>query len=163
MFTTVYACSNCDAQYPKWLGRCSECGQFGTIADQPSLISKSKNSLSTPSVAASVTFLRPGLGSKTSQRLPTGFREVDRVLGGGLPFGSVVLLTGEPGAGKSTLLLALADKCQQPVLYASGEEALEQIEQRASRLKLKGLSLGFTVDNNIGSIAQAVRQTKVNY
>ncbi|MBU1039029.1 DNA repair protein RadA [Patescibacteria group bacterium] len=159
--TIIYTCSNCDAQQATWLGRCSECGQFGTIASQPETIIKSQSisSLKTTK-AAGVTSLR--LGSNLSlKRFVSGLNEVDRVLGGGLVEGGVTLLTGEPGAGKSTLLLALADSCSQPVLYASGEEALEQIEQRARRLKVKGDKLGFTAETNIQAIAQAVRQNSV--
>ncbi len=155
-----YTCSNCDAQFPKWLGRCNECGQFGTIANEPIVTIKQKNITTVSVLPANVVSLRSG-SNFVLPRLSTGFKEVDRVLGGGLIPGGVILLTGQPGAGKSTLLLALADKINQPVLYASGEEAMEQIEQRANRLGIKGDKLGFTADSNIQSISQAVRHNPV--
>jgi len=155
--STVYVCSNCDAQYPRWVGRCSECGKFGTISSEPSIVTKTKNISNMPT--AGVVSLRLG-AIKPATRFSSGLSEVDRVLGGGLPQGGVLLLTGAPGAGKSTLVLAVADGCGQSVLYASGEESAEQIEQRANRLLIKGDKLNFTTETNVQSVAQAVRQSK---
>jgi len=93
------------------------------------------------------------------KRLATGWNEVDRVLGGGLVEGSVLLLTGEPGVGKSTLLLALADKCG-PTLYASGEESAEQVSARLKRLGLQGKQLSFTACHEVAAVATTAGQTK---
>ena len=157
--TTVYTCANCDAQYPKWVGRCSQCGKFGTVSTEGAVVVRTAPSGASAVPAATVSL--SGLAAGYSgQRQPTGYAEVDRVLGGGLVPGSVTLLSGEPGVGKSTLLLALADRLQGPVLYASGEESAEQVSGRLKRLHLKGEALSFTTETNVAALGATVRQLK---
>ena len=131
----AFFCKNCGYEAPKWMGRCPACGEWNTFTEE--IIAKESGS-----VAASITRLpssRPQkiseIRENTTERVSTGNAEVDRVLGGGLVRGSLVLLGGEPGIGKSTLSLqiALADNGLR-TLYVSGEESAEQIKMRAMRL-----------------------------
>lgn len=101
-----------------------------------------------------------GLNNTQIQRRPTGLGEVDRVLGGGLAQGGVVLLTGEPGIGKSTLLLGLAAQCQGAALYVSGEESAEQVSARLKRLGTPASNLSFTAESKIESIVPTVQELK---
>ncbi|MGH0029185.1 MAG: AAA family ATPase, partial [Myxococcota bacterium] len=134
---TVYACTECGAQQPKWMGRCPECATWSSLVEEV---------LGGPPPGADLLAAAPPAGAArplrlvevdpaSVPRLATGLDEVDRVLGGGLVPGSVVLLAGEPGIGKSTLALQLAAGLSpRPVLYVAGEESPEQIRLRAERL-----------------------------
>ncbi len=162
--STIYTCSNCDAQYPKWVGRCSQCGKFGTIATEGQLVSKpsSKGSSATSSQPATTV----NLGSLKSVSVPkfsSGYMEVDRVLGGGIAQGGVALITGEPGVGKSTLLLALAGHLGKNVLYVSGEESAEQISGRLQRLGLVGDDIAFTTASEVGSLVQVINHQQPKF
>ena len=132
---TVYVCSNCGAESAKWIGRCPSCGEWNTYHEEIVAPSSSKiESFSTSSEKK-----RPELinNIKVSDRvrISTGINELDRVLGGGMVGGSLILLGGEPGIGKSTLALQMALSMKQgPVLYVSGEESEEQIGLRAQRI-----------------------------
>ncbi|MCB0916367.1 MAG: DNA repair protein RadA [Actinobacteria bacterium] len=139
--TSSYACDECGATTVKWLGRCPQCGEFGTLTevlDAPA---------AAPGLKASATGTAPRNpavpvpqvnATAAPERLTTGVSEFDRVIGGGLVPGQVLLLSGEPGAGKSTLLLTIADSVAEttgrPVLYLSGEESVQQIAVRARRI-----------------------------
>ncbi|MEZ5119765.1 MAG: DNA repair protein RadA [Candidatus Nanopelagicales bacterium] len=138
MAKTEYQCTGCGNRTAKWLGKCPACQQFGVLTEvapsKPKAGSRSRGPASTPTRAA-----RPvvDLRSQTQQRRGTGVGEFDRVLGGGLVAGQVVLVAGEPGVGKSTLLLDVAHRFadrEGPVLYVSGEESAEQIGLRARRI-----------------------------
>lgn len=165
----MFVCSNCDAQYEKWSGRCLECGQWGTIFDNPNLDLVKKNSKSKKS--SSGKSLNPFEASKTVtleelhqigqakpfSRLSTGWPEFDAVIGGGLVPGSVTLLAGEPGVGKSTLALQLAKNFSGLVLYLSGEENTNQLADRAVRLGLDfKSSLRLASVQNVDSIPETV-------
>jgi DNA repair protein RadA/Sms len=135
---TVFACSECGAQQPKWMGRCPECGAWSSLVEEQ-LGAAPAAPLDPLGEARPMSGAKPQrLGEVDPAGLPrlgTGIPEVDRVLGGGLVPGSVVLLAGEPGVGKSTLALQLAaGLAPAPVLYVSGEESPEQIRLRADRL-----------------------------
>lgn len=133
----VYICSNCGYETPKWLGQCPECNEWATLEEE--IVSAEKPALKAPSK------LNPGRGkalpladinSDIFQRYDTGLSELNRVLGGGLVRGSVVLLSGDPGIGKSTILLQVCEflGAGYKILYVSGEESAHQIKLRASRL-----------------------------
>ena len=131
----AYFCRECGYEAPKWLGRCPSCGEWNTFAEE--VIAKSSSASAT--VAASVPHTPPQRVSEiersTHKRLDMHNAEVNRVLGGGLVPGSLVLLGGEPGIGKSTLSLQLALTAHGlRTLYVSGEESAEQIGMRAERL-----------------------------
>lgn len=137
----MFACSNCDAQFPKWAGRCTECGKWGTVAEEsaggearlPKGAAKAKAAKPQP-ISEAAAGADPG-------RVATGVSEVDRVLGGGLVRGSLVLLSGEPGIGKSTLVAQIAGTV--PSLYISGEESAPQLAGRFSRLNLNAARVSF--------------------
>lgn len=157
---SVYSCTNCDAQYPRWVGRCNECGKFGTIGTTPQVGTYAKKPGHVSVAAASTTLLSTATEDKYVHH-PTGYAEVDRVLGGGIVPGAVILLTGEPGVGKSTLLLGVAERIDSAVLYVSGEESLEQVSQRLKRLGLSGKQIVFSGDTEVQAVAQAARVHKV--
>ena len=137
---TVFVCNECGYESAKWLGKCPACGSWNTFFEQK--IIENKNSslkLNTNNGKANTPQKLNSYEAKETIRTSTGFEELDRVLGGGLVKGSLILLGGEPGIGKSTLTLQLCDKVQGDgqVLYVSGEESAEQIKLRADRLRNK--------------------------
>ena len=137
---TVFVCNECGYESAKWLGKCPACGSWNTFFEQK--IIENKNSslkLNTNNGKANTPQKLNSYEAKETIRTSTGFEELDRVLGGGLVKGCLILLGGEPGIGKSTLILQLCDKVQGDgqVLYVSGEESAEQIKLRADRLRNK--------------------------
>lgn len=150
----TYACSACGTQFPKWLGRCTACGEYATVEESVTARSlgvglKSSGNGTAPLRAAQR--VREVDSTSNLARFSTGVGEFDRVLGGGLVPGQVLLLSGEPGAGKSTLLLTVAHKVaessQRPVLYLSGEESVQQLAVRARRIGATSEYL-FLADSN---------------
>ena len=138
---TLYVCRDCGGSFPKWAGQCSDCGAWNSLGESVSEV----NQKTVPRFAgysgdAAAAMIRPlsAVDAEKTRRTATGLSELDRVLGGGLVQGSVVLIGGDPGIGKSTLLiqaLASLSEHMQP-LYVSGEESAEQISMRAARLGL---------------------------
>jgi len=124
---TMYQCQACGFASPKWVGRCPDCGQWNTMVEEQGFAKK----LTRPSEKAEPL---SEIKADTGGRLSTRIAELDRVLGGGIVRGSVVLVGGDPGIGKSTLLLQAAARLERPVLYVSAEESPEQIKLRAERL-----------------------------
>lgn len=152
-----YICSECGRVYPKWVGRCTECGEWNTVSEQvelPRAVVKSGRTLK-PKTLSEIT-------GQEDIRYKTGSAELDRVLGGGLVAGSLVLLSGDPGIGKSTLLLQickyLSESCK--ILYVSGEESERQIKLRADRLGVEGENLYLLSDNDCEAINAAVIEEK---
>ncbi len=152
---TRFACSSCAAEFPQWYGRCPKCSEFATIDEVTTARTtglRSSASATAPQRAAQP--VREVRESDGGRRLSTGLAEFDRVLGGGLVPGQVVLLAGEPGAGKSTLLLtiasAVAEATQRPVLYVSGEESVQQIASRARRIGATAEHLLLADSNDLG-------------
>ena len=135
----VFVCQSCGAQAPKWMGRCVDCGAWNSlveerVATEPAAASTNRYA---GLGAASTATRYADVATADAKRLSTGIGEFDRVLGGGIVPGSLVLLGGEPGIGKSTLLLQAAAHFARefgPVLYASGEESEHQIKSRGDRL-----------------------------
>ncbi|MBM4312176.1 MAG: DNA repair protein RadA, partial [Deltaproteobacteria bacterium] len=130
---TVYTCSFCGFQSAKWLGKCPDCDQWNTFYEEkrPSRKSAVRTAEGTEPLALSA------IAAQQDARTPTGISELDRVLGGGLVPGAVVLIGGDPGIGKSTLVLQALTKLSEAgrkVLYVSGEESARQIRMRAERL-----------------------------
>jgi DNA repair protein RadA/Sms len=145
----TYACSECGYESPKWLGRCSDCGSWGSFGERADLAAGSSP---TPQPIAAV-------GPTAAQRLSTGVGELDRVLGGGLVPGSVTLLGGEPGVGKSTLLLqvlgAIASNGVR-CLLVTAEESLAQVRLRADRLGTLAPELHVVADTSVPAIEQHI-------
>lgn len=132
---TVFVCNECGYESSKWLGKCPACGSWNTFFEQK--IVESKNSSLKAEKINTVPQKLDSYKATETIRTSTGSGELDRVLGGGLVKGSLVLLGGEPGIGKSTLILQICNniKGEGQVLYVSGEESAEQIKLRADRLR----------------------------
>jgi DNA repair protein RadA/Sms len=147
---TVYVCQNCGADSPKWIGRCNSCGQWNTYVEEIFTKKSGSVSFTSQNEPARVEKLKD-ISIQTTVRIDTLDNEFNRVLGGGIVPGSLILLGGEPGIGKSTLVLQLALKLTRlKVLYVSGEESGQQLRLRAERLgggKAIGETLVFTETN----------------
>ena len=157
---TVFVCSECGNESPKWLGKCPACNSWNTFYEQ-----KIEKYTDTNKVERKINNTPKPLNSYVGQeanRTSTGYLELDRVLGGGLVKGSLILLGGEPGIGKSTLILQLCEKVQGDgnVLYVSGEESAEQIKLRADRLEVKNNELMFLGETDIDVIKDAIFEMK---
>jgi DNA repair protein RadA/Sms len=159
---TKFICQSCGYSYPKWVGRCDNCGEWNTLVEQAPV--SSGNSVvarggSSGKVLAVQTM--QSISSKENiSRLKTGFADLDDVLGGGILLGGVVLLAGQPGIGKSTLLLQVTAHIAKsmPVLYASGEESAGQVKLRAQRLGAETSErLSFASSTSADDIAATIR------
>lgn len=156
--TTLYACTNCGAQSPKWTGRCLECGKWGTLTEEAAP-SAGAGKQAAPAGRAQEPVSLAGAAQETVRRLATGIGEFDRVLGGGIVPGSLVLIGGEPGIGKSTLMLQVAAGVAAVPLYISGEESAAQIKNRAERLGVAGAKLRFlAATDNDAIIATLIKE-----
>jgi DNA repair protein RadA/Sms len=160
----VFVCQECGAQAPKWMGRCTECGAWNSMVEERA---------AEPAAAGGHRYAQMGAGgsaklyadveSANALRLSTGIGEFDRVLGGGIVPGSLVLLGGEPGIGKSTLLLQAAAHFARevgPVLYASGEESEHQIKSRGDRLGVGTAPLYLLSETTLERILEEIARLK---
>lgn len=135
----IYECSNCGSQHPKWAGQCQECGKWNTLVEE---ISSTKGARRQGLVSRKATLQKlSDVDSRQVARVVTGIAELDRVLGGGLVPGEIVLMVGEPGIGKSTLLTQLSLRTPQTI-YVCGEESPSQVKLRVERLAHTNTSLG---------------------
>lgn len=155
---TIYECQNCGAQFTKWSGRCLECGQWGTlISDIKDEKKVNQKNIINNIISADIVNLSQ-IKNNNVVRLASGVSEVDRVLGGGLISGSIILLSGEPGVGKSTLLAQLSNflirenKNLENVLYVSGEESAGQVKLRLERLQCDLDKFNFIGETNLEKI-----------
>ena len=158
---SLFVCQSCGNEFSKWAGRCPGCGEWNTLVETNLGVTsgRKKSSTSTLKPQKLADLKTPNL-----TRVPTGFGELDRVLGGGLVPGSVILLAGEPGIGKSTLILQLTAKLaaqkSTPVLYVSGEESLGQLKSRADRLDLKTEGAVFASGTEVEPICREIDKSK---
>ncbi len=149
---TVYSCQNCGAESAKWLGRCPSCGSWNTFIEETVQKVSVRTILPTPRGLARPVSLGEVTANKDT-RVDTKISELNRVLGGGLVKGSLILLGGEPGIGKSTLALQLALHLNdQKILYISGEESLQQIKLRAERINPANSSCLFANETSLENI-----------
>ena len=159
---TVFYCTECGNETPKWQGRCPACGAWNTMVERPAEKAPKKAPSATRGSALGVALNRPKAMSEVETtdelRFPTGMGELDRVLGGGAVRGSLVLVGGAPGIGKSTLMLQICDHlCRTAkVLYVSGEESERQIKLRAERLQVRGEGLSLLSETNLENVIDAV-------
>ncbi|HDR50433.1 MAG TPA: AAA family ATPase, partial [Mariniphaga anaerophila] len=149
---TVYICQNCGAQSPKWMGKCLSCGGWNTFVEE--IIEKKKPGTAVAAnLAANQPLTLEDITTEKMERINVGITEFDRVLGGGIVPGSIVLLGGEPGIGKSTLVLQMALGLKdKKILYVSGEESLQQIKLRAGRLGMSGSNCLFLSETSLENV-----------
>ncbi|MDX2129075.1 MAG: DNA repair protein RadA [Chloroherpetonaceae bacterium] len=163
---TRYVCSNCGAVSIKYQGKCFECGKFGTLVEE--VVSEpaapAKNSRSSGGVIS--TFYKPPktlgeIGELKEERLSTGISEFDRVLGGGIMSGSIILIGGEPGIGKSTLMLQIVPHlAHKKILYVSAEESAHQVKNRATRMGITSENLMLFSETELELILEAAQRMK---
>lgn len=149
----VYVCTECDYQSPKWMGQCPSCKKWNTLVEEtytPAPVVKNQRASIISGASEPVLF--KDMEMPKYIRSNTGISELDRVLGGGIVDGSVILLAGEPGIGKSTLLMQICSKIPTCVLYVSGEESKGQLKLRGERLGLSGDNTYFLTETNVDSI-----------
>lgn len=157
-----FVCQNCGASYPKWTGKCENCGEWNTLVEQ---IIETKGASAVARSHSHGKILKPqsmrSIAAEDSvKRLPTGISDLDAVLGGGILPAGVMLLAGQPGIGKSTLLMQVAARVaeQSSVLYVSGEESASQVKLRATRLgATSGDDLQFVASTSADDIAATIR------
>src|SRR5438552_10152820 len=154
---TLFACNECGGTSPKWLGRCPHCGAWNTLVEGVAEAAGTKNRFQSLARSLPVATLSEIDAAQVS-RTPTGLEELDRVLGGGIVAGGVVLIGGDPGIGKSTLLLQAVDalSAQMKVLYVTGEESGAQVALRARRLGLDGSKVRVLAEINLEKIQAAI-------
>jgi DNA repair protein RadA/Sms len=166
---TAFVCNDCGAEHAQWQGQCASCGAWNTLtrislgaAKTPSAPQNFKQRAGYTGATSSAVQTLASINLEELPRFSTGIGEFDRVLGGGLVPGSVVLIGGNPGAGKSTLLLQLMCRLSQDMeaLYVTGEESLQQVGMRARRLGLPTDKLKMLAETNITEITNVAEQTK---
>lgn len=158
---TVFVCGNCGYESSKWLGKCPACNEWNSFYEEKiNNVAVSSNNPSGKQKSATPRKLKEVEGIDAT-RISTGIGELDRVLGGGLVKGSLVLVGGEPGIGKSTLILQICDKIigEGKVLYVSGEESAEQVKIRADRLNINNDDIMFLGETDIDIIQEAILNT----
>lgn len=156
-----YICTQCGAIQPKWMGKCPDCGSWNTLVEQVEAPVSRFSSPTVPNSGCTVQKLEQ-INSNEEQRYLTKMKELNRVLGGGIVPGSVILLSGDPGIGKSTLLLQICQTMSNDVqiLYVSGEESLRQIKLRAARLGVTTGNLNLSSTTNIEAVVETIQTIK---
>jgi DNA repair protein RadA/Sms len=156
---TSFFCQNCGAQYAKWLGQCNSCNEWNTIVEEVIQKEEKRNWKQTSAIKKANKALKINeISINDEDRISTKNNELNRVLGGGLVKGSMLLLGGEPGIGKSTLLLQIALTIPKKVLYVSGEESQSQIKMRAERLQIKNTNCLILTETNTQQIFRAIEE-----
>jgi DNA repair protein RadA/Sms len=164
---STYVCQQCSYEAARWLGKCPECGSWNSLVEtvvsrgiKSTTLRRSSGQASIRGTETSKPILLTSISSKQTKRISTKISELDRVLGGGLVAGQVILVAGEPGIGKSTILLQLSEKLDN-VLYVSGEESVSQIKIRADRLGVGSKSIQIMEETDIDRIIQVVQVEQV--
>ena len=160
---TLFYCTECGNETPKWSGQCPACRAWNTLVERPAEGKRKGAALSAPGgLRAGKSRPRPMGEVETTRelRFATGMSELDRVLGGGAVKGSLVLVGGAPGIGKSTLMLQICDNlCRfAKVLYVSGEESERQIKLRAERLHVRGEGMYLLAETGLEDVLEAVNE-----
>lgn len=160
--TSVFFCQSCGYESSKWMGQCPGCKEWNTFVEE--IIDKKQGAKSKQITPGAVKISRVSeISVEEQSRMSTGFLELDRVLGGGIVPGSLVLVGGDPGIGKSTLLLQVCQnlsKTQEKILYISGEESLQQIKLRAERMGDFTEALAILCETSLDIIQEVIRQEK---
>ncbi len=158
---SLYVCSECGYESAKWYGKCPGCGEWNTMSEEIPVSASSKGNKKLSASVQPVLRLNEITGD-VEKRISTGINEFDRVLGGGIVQGSLVLIGGDPGIGKSTILLQICEHLGKTcdVLYVSGEESANQIKLRANRLGVTTNRLGVLAQTDVGIIVETVKSEK---
>lgn len=161
---SVYVCSECGYETPKWYGQCPGCGSWNTMSEEVKTASFSKKSSGSASSRRATAYKLTSITTDEEIRYKTGLNELDRVLGGGLVKGSLVLLSGDPGIGKSTILLQICQFIGKnlKILYVSGEESVNQIKLRADRLGVYTDNLEILCDSDMEYICEYIKSERPN-
>ena len=159
---SMYICSECGYESGKWYGKCPGCGEWNTMNEETPAVKSTGTKRSSGGYASRPLKRLSEITEDVERRISTGIHEFDRVLGGGIVEGSLVLLGGDPGIGKSTILLQACQHLGQhhTILYVSGEESANQIKLRANRLGVTTDSLYILAETDVGSIAETIRSEK---
>lgn len=162
---TVYVCSECGYESPKWYGKCPDCGEWNTLMEEiraPEPASSKRSAISPSQIQTVKLSSIREVDTSEEERYHTGLSELDRVLGGGLVKGSLVLLGGDPGIGKSTMLLQICEYLgkEHTILYISGEESVRQIKLRADRLGVHCANLYVVSETNVDVITATIEQSR---
>jgi DNA repair protein RadA/Sms len=150
-----YICSNCGYESLRWIGKCPECESWNSFTEEVIETSPRKANISKSKFSYSKIF---DISAKEEDRIKTGIIEFDRVLGGGIMPGSVILLGGDPGIGKSTIAMQASASIKEKVLYVTGEESEKQIKLRSSRLKVKSESFFVQAETELSNILGAINE-----
>ncbi len=159
---TSYICSECGFESPKWYGKCPSCGEWNTLNEELNS-QQTKNSLSNSFSTVNQVLALDDICGENDERIPTKIEEFDRVLGGGIVKGSLVLLSGDPGIGKSTILLQICQNLGskgQKILYVSGEESANQIKLRAVRIGVTTNNLFILSQTDLATIVECIKAEK---
>lgn len=159
---SVYVCSSCSYESSRWLGQCPKCKEWGTLEEEVRNIAAETTKKSLNPAGRSRVYALSEIHTDMQHRLDTGLNELNRVLGGGIVKGSIVLLSGDPGIGKSTLLLQICEFLGKSlkILYVSGEESAHQLKLRASRLNVKSDNLSVLCETDAQYICEVITSTK---
>ncbi len=161
---TQFVCQQCGASYPKWTGKCENCGEWNSLVEQAPVVTGKSAVARSSGAELKAQSMKSIDSNDSSARIGTGIKDLDDVLGGGVLLGGVVLLAGQPGIGKSTLLLQVATymASKNPILYVSGEESAGQVKQRAVRLNNAKASddMHFAASTSADDIATTIRSGK---
>lgn len=161
---TSYICTNCGYESPRMYGKCPGCGEWNTMEEQLSSALPTSSKTTSPALRRDVVISMRQIDTDDEIRYPTGLRELDRVLGGGLVKGSVVLLGGDPGIGKSTILMQICRNLgnELKILYVSGEESKRQLKLRASRIGADCEKLYVLTETNVEQVCGQMRVEQPN-
>ena len=162
---TVFFCQNCGHEETKWLGQCSMCKEWNTFVEEKVIASSVSASVKTDRDIEKKIVALSQVNTDEQKRFQTGMKELDRVLGGGIVPGSLVLVGGDPGIGKSTLLLQVCQKLakERQVLYISGEESLSQIKLRANRMGDFSDNMKLFCETNLGTIRNVIEKKQPEF
>jgi len=168
-----FVCQSCGQDFPRWYGQCPSCGEWNSLVEEiqnpksqiPARPAGGQNKLQIPITKSQTPISITEVDFKAEERYPTNISELDRVLGGGIVAGSVILVAGEPGIGKSTMMLQAAEALAQKekILYVSGEESAKQIRLRAQRLGTLSENLMLLPETNLFAIEKAIGEVKPQF